>query len=248
MSWTEDRIRRQLQEVRDRIAEAAVRSGRQPDDVRLIAVTKTFPAEALLAAWACGQREFGENRPRQAIGKIRWVEDALDEEQPIWHMIGHVQSRKVRWVVAYYDWMHSVDRSSVAEKLSRLAADAGREVPVLLECNVSGEESKFGYNVAGWEDDEATRAHFFAEVETLLALPALRIEGLMTMAPFVEDPETVRPVFASLRRLREALRERFPQALGTQLSMGMTDDFEVAVEEGATMVRVGRAIFGERPV
>ncbi len=250
MVWTKDDafVRQNLDEVRSRIAEAALRSGRQPEDVRLIAVTKTFPAEAVLAAWACGQREFGENRPRQAIGKIRWVADTLGEETPAWHMIGHIQSRKARWVVEHYDWAHSVDRLSVAEKLSRLAADAGRELPVLLECNVSGEASKFGYDVAEWENDEAMLERFFTEVETALALPGLRIGGLMTMAPFVDDPESVRPVFASLRRLREALRERFPQAPWSHLSMGMTDDFEVAVEEGATMVRIGRAIFGERPV
>jgi PLP dependent protein len=248
LTWTEQTIRENLDEIRARIGEAALRARRQPKDVRLIAVTKTFPAEAVLTAWTCGQREFGENRARQAIGKIRWVADELAGEEPTWHIIGHVQSRKVRWVVEYYDWMHSVDRASVAEKLNRLASEAEREVPVLLECNVSGEASKFGYDVAGWEEDETVRTHFFEEIEALLALPALRIEGLMTLAPFVEDPETVRPVFASLRRLREALRERFPQASWTHLSMGMTDDFEVAVEEGATMVRIGRAIFGPRPV
>jgi hypothetical protein len=248
--WTKDRsfVQQNLEEVKSRIAEAALRSGRQPEDVRLIAVSKTFPAEAVLAAWACGQREFGENRPRQAIGKIRWVADELAGAKPTWHMIGHIQSRKARWVVEHYDWTHSVDRRSVAEKLSRLAADAERELPVLLECNISGEESKFGYAVSDWENDEAVRERFFAEVEALLALPALRLEGLMTMAPFVEDPEVVRPVFTSLRRLRKAVCDRFPQAPWTHLSMGMTDDFEVAVEEGATMVRIGRAIFGERPV
>jgi len=140
-----------------------------------------------------------------------------------------------------------VDRPAVAEKLSRLAADAEREIPILLECNVSGEASKFGYDLAGWEKDEDVRERFFAAVEALLALPALRVEGLMTMAPLADDPETVRPVFASLRRLRDALRARFPQVAWPHLSMGMSDDFEVAVEEGATLVRIGRAIFGARP-
>lgn len=240
-------IRENLAEVRERIAEAAARAGRAPEDVRLVAVTKTFPVEAVLAAWACGQREFGENRPRQAVGKILRVLELLEGERPIWHMIGHIQRRKVRWVVEYYDWVHSVDRPAVAEKLSRLAADAEREIPILLECNVSGEASKFGYDLAGWEKDEDVRERFFAAVEALLALPALRVEGLMTMAPLADDPETVRPVFASLRRLRDALRARFPQVAWPHLSMGMSDDFEVAVEEGATLVRIGRAIFGARP-
>ena len=248
MIWTGDEaeVRQNLDDVRRRIAAAAGRSGRRPEDVRLIAVTKSFPAEAVLAAWACGQREFAENRPRQAIGKLRWVAETLGDETPIWHMIGHIQSRRARWVVEHYDWAHSVDRTSVAEKLNRLAGDAGRTLPILLECNVSGEASKYGYDVVGWEEDEAVRERFFAEVEAVLALSALRVDGLMTMAPFVDDPETVRPVFASLRRLRAALRARFPQPFWTHLSMGMTNDFEVAVEEGATMVRIGRAIFGER--
>ncbi|MFN2108474.1 MAG: YggS family pyridoxal phosphate-dependent enzyme, partial [Anaerolineae bacterium] len=163
---------------------------------------------------------------------------------PTWHMIGHIQRRKAPLVVQHFDMVHSIDRLAVAQKLSALAVDAERELPVLLECNVSGEVSKYGYQAAGWEKDPALRERLYAEVAAILALPGLRLEGLMTMAPIVDDAEAARPVFASLRALRDAFREHFPDVTLPHLSMGMTDDFEVAVEEGATLVRVGRAIFG----
>ncbi|MEA3310353.1 MAG: YggS family pyridoxal phosphate-dependent enzyme [Chloroflexota bacterium] len=235
-----------LERVRERMAEAALRAGRRPDEVRLIAVSKTFPAEDVLAAWECGQRDFGENRPQQALAKIARVNEALGEQQPTWHMIGHIQSRKDKYVVAHYDWVHSLDRQKIARRLSNKAAQAGREIPVLLECNVSGEESKYGFQLSDWERSEQVREKFSQQVEQILARPALRVKGLMTMAPWGQDPELARPIFVSLRRLRALLRERFPAVAWGELSMGMTDDFEVAVEEGATLVRVGRAIFGER--
>jgi hypothetical protein len=161
-------------------------------------------------------------------------------------MIGHIQRRKARMVVDHFDVVHSIDRNVLAEKLSRLAVEAEREIPVLLECNVSGEASKYGYDLSGWEDNAKIRDAFFKKTAKVLVLPNLHVEGLMTMAPIVDDPEEVRPVFASLRALRDALRAHFPQLKWPHLSMGMTDDFEIAVEEGATMVRIGRAIFGER--
>jgi pyridoxal phosphate enzyme (YggS family) len=161
-------------------------------------------------------------------------------------MVGHVQSRKAQAVVTHFDYIHSVDRLKIARRLSRFAQEVGQTLPVLLECNVSGEETKFGFGLQGWEQDEARREAFFAAIEDILALPGLSVRGLMTMAPLVTDPETVRPVFASLRALLDALRERFPIHDWRHLSMGMTDDFEVAIEEGATMVRIGRAIFGVR--
>ena len=239
-------ICRNLEAVRARIAQAALRANRQPDEVRLVAVSKTFPVEAVLAAWECGQRDFGENRPRQAVAKIQQVNGALGEQRPTWHMIGHIQSRKDKYVIAHYDWVHSLDRQKIARRLNQKALKAERELPVLLECNVSGEESKYGYQLSGWEQSEELRAAFIQQVERILTHPALRVKGLMTMAPWGQDPELARPIFASLRKLRALLRERFPAANWAELSMGMTDDFEVAVEEGATLVRVGRAIFGER--
>lgn len=232
-----------LGQVRNRIVEAALRAGRDPADVRLVAVTKTCGPSAVLEAWDAGQRDFGENRPEVGAEKIPLVEAQLGDPRPVWHMIGAVQRRKTGLVIAHFDWVHSLDRLALAERLSREAVAAGRTLPVLLECNISGEASKAGYALFGWEDNLAMREHFFDEVQALLALAGLRIEGLMTMAPLTEEPEATRPVFASLRGLRDALREHFPQQPWAQLSMGMTDDFEVAIEEGATLVRIGRAIF-----
>ncbi|MBN1876945.1 MAG: YggS family pyridoxal phosphate-dependent enzyme [Anaerolineae bacterium] len=239
------RVCQNLQTVRARIAEAALRAGRAPETVRLVAVSKTHPAEAVLAALSCGQRDFGENRPEEGAQKIPEVA-ALSAERPIWHSIGPIQSRKARMVILHFDMVHALDRVSIAEKLSRLATEVGRELPVLLECNVSGEVSKYGYQLAGWEHAPDLLTAFFDQVRVVAALPGLRLKGLMTMAPIVEDPDQARPVFISLRALRDALAEQFPQITWQHLSMGMTDDFEVAVEEGATLVRIGRAIFGAR--
>ena len=239
-------IRQNLERVRERMAEAALRAGRRPDEVHLVAVSKTFPAEDVLAAWECGQRAFGENRPQQALDKIARVNEALGEQRPSWHMIGHIQSRQVKWVVAHYDWVHSVDRQKIAQRLNREAMAAGRELPVLLECNVSGEESKYGYQLAGWEHSEAVRAQFFQEVTQILALPALRVAGLMTMAPLVKDPEQARPAFIRLRELFDEMRHNgIGGADFRHLSMGMSQDYAVAVEEGATMLRIGTAIFSQ---
>ncbi|OQA12531.1 MAG: hypothetical protein BWY63_03737 [Chloroflexi bacterium ADurb.Bin360] len=236
-------IGRNLEQVRIRMAEAALRAGRDPGEVRLVAVTKTCGPQAVLEAWDAGQRDFGENRPEVGVEKILQVETGLGDYRPIWHMIGAIQRRKASLVIAHFDWVHSLDRMALAERLSREAVAAGRTLPVLLECNVSGEMSKAGYTLQGWEHDSAMRERFFSEVQAVLALSGLRVEGLMTMAPLTEASEETRPVFASLRGLRDALREHFPQQPWGQLSMGMTDDFEVAIEEGATLVRIGRAIF-----
>jgi len=151
-------------------------------------------------------------------------------------------------VVAHFDLVHSVDRLKLAQRLSRLALGADRQLPVLVECNVSGEATKYGYQLADWQERSEILQSFVEEMADLLALPGLKVMGLMTVAPWLDDPEMVRPVFASLRALRDALQERLPGASWQHLSMGMSDDFEVAIEEGATMVRLGRAIFGPRPV
>jgi pyridoxal phosphate enzyme (YggS family) len=241
-------IERNLRGVRERIAEAALRSGRQPEQVRLVAVSKTVPVVAVVQAYHAGQRDFGENRVEEGAPKIAAVEAALGEaERPTWHMVGHIQSRKAADVAAAFDYVHSLDRAKLAERLSRYLSPEDLPLPVLLECNVSGEETKFGFDLAGWERDPGRLATFCEEVARILSLPNLSVQGLMTMAPWVADPETVRPVFASLRALRDVLRERFPALGWPELSMGMSDDFEVAIEEGATMVRIGRAIFGQRP-
>ena len=256
MNIKQKNIEQNLRQVEARIAEAALRSGRDPAEITLVAVTKTHPPAAVVAAYRAGARHFGENRVEEGGEKIPIVRTALEDKElkgsdaqpPVWHMIGHIQSRKAQAVVADFDVVHSVDRLKIARRLSHfvsLRAD-NRPLPILLECNVSGEASKFGFDMAGWEQDASRRTAFFSAVDEISHLPGLSLEGLMTMAPQTDDPETVRPVFASLRALQEALRERFPALPWSHLSMGMTDDFEVAIEEGATIVRIGRAIFGPR--
>lgn len=246
MSYRES-VRQNLSRVREGIAEAALRAGRDPDQVTVVAVTKTFPVEVILDGYAVGLRQFGENRPEEGAEKIPSVHDAIEGPRPTWHMVGHVQSRKADTTVEYYDVVHSVDRFKIARRLNRFARMADSVMPVLLECNVSGEGSKYGFAMDRWQEDEDQREAFFDTCSEILALPQVRVEGLMTMPPLVEDPEEVRPFFANLRALRDALREQFPDACWDELSMGMTNDYPVAVEEGATMVRIGRAIFGPRP-
>ncbi len=233
-----------LAAVRAQIARAAERAGRDPATIRLVAVSKTFPAETVLIAVAGGQADFGENRVEEAVPKIAAVRAARGPAAPVrWHMIGHVQSRKARDVIAAgFALVHSVDSVRLAERLSRLAQDAGRRQPILLECNVSGETSKTGFTAhdpAGWPA-------LLDEFGRVLDLPGVQVRGLMTMAPLGTDHVSARPYFARLRELQAAARARWPQAEWPELSMGMTDDFEGAIAEGATLVRVGRAIFGER--
>jgi pyridoxal phosphate enzyme (YggS family) len=158
-------------------------------------------------------------------------------------MIGHIQSRKAKRVVSLFDVVHSVDSVKLARRLDRFGAERSEPLPVLLECNISGEESKYGFDASRWDDDSAQWNAMVASVKEIVALPNLQVRGLMTMAPIAADPEQVRPVFSRLRKLRDELASAFPQVDWGQLSMGMTDDFRVAIEEGATMVRVGRAIF-----
>jgi len=194
-------------------------------------VSKTRPVEVIRTAYELGLRDFGENRIEEAETKFGLLPDDIR-----WHMVGHVQSRKAARAVTPYVLVHSVDRMKLARRLDRFAGEAGRTLPILLEVNVSGEASKYGLHPA-----EVKPA-----VEAMRGFEHLRIQGLMTMAPIVPDPEEARPVFVALRELRQRLAAHFPDLDWRHLSMGMTDDFEVAVEEGATIVRIGRAIFGER--
>jgi len=240
-----------LVQVQARLAEAARRAGRAPGEVTLVAVTKTHPLATIQAAYRAGLRHFGENRVEEGRLKIpefrEWLAAQADApEQPVWHMIGHLQHRKVGDALAHFDVIHSVDSLRLAERLDRLASGRHARVPILLECNVSGEVSKYGFMLNQWQSDRQTRTEFFEAVRRIIGLAHLDVQGLMTMAPIVADPEQTRPVFAALRALRDALRDEFPQLAWQHLSMGMSDDFEVAVEEGATLVRIGRALFGER--
>lgn len=244
MTSTTVRIDDNLRQVQARIAEAAGRAGRDPSEVLLVGISKTHGIEVIQAAYEAGLRHFGENRVYEAEGKIREARTLLPADV-VWHMVGHIQSRKARDAAPLFDWIHSVDRLKIARRLSD-AATEGRPVRALLQVNISGEESKFGFDLSRWPEDEAQAEHFFAEVEQILALPGLEVQGLMTLAPYTDEPETVRPVFRRLRELRDVLRERFPEVRWPHLSMGMSGDYEVAVEEGATMVRVGTAIFGPR--
>jgi pyridoxal phosphate enzyme (YggS family) len=226
-----------LEAVRRRIAAAARRAGREPADVTLAAVTKTVPPGRIVEAYRLGVWHFGENRVEEAFDKIPTVHALLGEvERPAWHMIGHLQRRKVRDAISLFDRIHSVDSVRLAREIDKRGTAAGKVMPVLLEVNVSAEPTKYGF-----VPDEVSSA-----VAKMLDLPYIRIEGLMTMAPIVREPEEARPYFRRLRELRDELARRFPEVNWRHLSMGMTDDFEPAVEEGATFIRIGRAIFGER--
>ena len=238
-------IQTRVQQVRDEIAAACARAGRQPDEVTLVAVSKTHPAEDVVRAIQAGLRQFGENRAEEAVGKMAAVA-ALTGTPVAWHMIGHVQTRKARYVTSGFTLLHSLDSLHLAERLNRLLIEQDATLDVLLEVNVSGEESKQGWDVPNWQDNPAQRQVLWQDVTQLLTLPAVHVRGLMTMAPIVEQAEAARPVFSALRALRDALANDFPGPAWAELSMGMTDDYPVAVEEGATLVRVGRAIFGAR--
>jgi PLP dependent protein len=224
-----------LRAIRERIGEAATRANRLPDAVQLVAVSKTVPVAVLRGAYALGLRVFGENRVQEAQEKIA----ALALPDMRWELIGHLQTNKAARAVELFSRVQSVDSLRLAEVLSAHASAMGKSLPILLEVNVAGEESK-----SGFAQGEALGA-----AHAIMAMPALRPEGLMTIAPLVDDPEDVRLVFRGLRELRDQLREEAPLARDggwSELSMGMSDDFAVAIEEGATLIRLGRALFGAR--
>lgn len=229
-----------LERVRERMADAARRADRNPEEITLVAVTKAIEPAMVKQAIALGLRDFGENRVQEAEWKIPLLPEAT------WHMIGHLQRNKVKKALLIFDMIHSVDSLRLAQEIDRRASRIGARVPVLLEVNLSGEATKYGFRMAPRVTRGEEKETFFSYVEEILRLYHLEVRGLMTMAPLVAHPEEARPYFQRLRGLREELRERFPQASWEELSMGMTDDFQVAIEEGATMVRIGRAIFGER--
>jgi pyridoxal phosphate enzyme (YggS family) len=245
MSTRAREIAARIEDVQSRIIEAARRAGREPSDVLLVAVSKTHGLDAVEAAYNAGLRHFGENRIEEGGEKIPAARSLLPADV-VWHMIGHIQSRKTGDVPGLFNWVHSVDRLKIARRLSDAALAEGRVLEVLLELNVSGEESKQGYGLAGWPEDSRTFAALRQDIEVMAQMPGIRVQGLMTMAPYGIDPEDARPVFRRLRAVREALCNHFPAMRWLHLSMGMTADYEVAVEEGATIVRVGTAIFGER--
>ncbi|WP_395738696.1 YggS family pyridoxal phosphate-dependent enzyme [Prosthecobacter sp.] len=219
-----------LQAIRDRMTHAAQRCGRDPGSVELLAVSKTFPVEAIREAMAAGQLMFGENKVQEILAKAPQLPAEVQ-----WHLIGHLQSNKVRKVLPHVKAIHSVGSLDLARDVDRIAGELGLVAKVYLEVNLGDESSKHGF---GTEDVRAS-------LEALRALKQLEIQGLMCIPPFDDDAEKSRPYFAQLRELRDELEKRGGAPLPL-LSMGMSHDFEIAIEEGATMVRVGSAIFGER--
>ncbi len=236
MSETEtktDDLRNRLANIRQRIDQAALKAGRDPAEIRLIPVSKTHPVETLREAIAIGITCFGENKVQEAEGKI----EELGREGLEWHLIGHLQANKARRAVKAFDVIHSVDSIELAGRLERICKEEGREnLPVLIEVDLAGEETKSGI----------TEKDLPALVEFLRGCKHLRFTGLMILPPFFETAEDARPYFRRLREIRDELAAQSVFSGSGELSMGMTHDFEVAIEEGATMVRIGTAIFGER--
>lgn len=227
-------LRENIARIEDRIRAACQRSGRRREEVRLVAVSKTHPPELIRAAFEAGLRDFGESRVQEAKSKISQLAGL-----PItWHLIGHLQSNKARPAREMFNWIQSVDSLRLAEKLSQAAAPGSARLPVLMEVNLGAEASKEGIGAA-----EAPGL-----AEQISRLESIELRGWMAIPPYFENPEDVRPYFQQLRKLAgEIARRNLPNASLHELSMGMSHDFEVAIEEGATMVRIGTAIFGSRP-
>ena len=220
-----------LADVQERIERAAKKVGRSPEEIEVIAVTKTHGAEVVQEAWDAGLRIVGENKVQEAMWK-----KSLSVSGPEWHLIGHLQSNKVRHALETFDFIHSVDSLKLIDRIAAISREAGFSPRILLEVNVSGEKSKTGMDVA----------QLPSAIEHVLECGNIWLEGLMTMAPFSENPEDSRPYFRRLRELRDEMEKRFGVKL-PRLSMGMSGDYEVAVEEGATWLRLGTVLFGERP-
>jgi len=237
----EIKIKENFLKTLDQITKAAIMVGRDSGEIKLVVVTKTQPIEVVRAVVDAGAEYLGENYAEEAVQKI----EALPPKYKVqWHMIGHVQSRKAALICEYFDYLHSLDSLKLAERLDRLAAERKRRLMVLLELNLGGEESKFGWPI--W--DEKNWDSLLDDINKVAALPNLMIKGLMGMAPFFDDPENARPFYCRLRLFRDFLRVRVPQIDLTELSMGMSGDFEVAVQEGATWVRIGQKILGPRNI
>ena len=237
-----------LDGIRERMSHAAERAGRDPQACTLIAVSKTHSALLVAQAIAAGAHDLGESRVQEAAEKVELLIN--DRARLRWHLIGHLQRNKAKLAVELFDLIHSLDSLRLAQTLARhvdeLSVTGQRRLGVLLQFNVSGEASKEGFGLPGGVANTAQLQALLPTIAEIVALPTLEVRGLMTIAPWSPDPETARPIFRMLRELRDELARQFPQTEWGELSMGMTDDFEVAIEEGATLVRVGRAIFGER--
>lgn len=234
-------IKANLARIQSRIDAAAARVGRDPQSISLLAVTKLLPLEVVQSAYAAGLRCFGENYPEQAVEKIMAMAAYPEIE---WHMIGSTQSRKAELVSRYFNKVHSVDRLKIARYLNRYCGELDKVMPILIEVNLSGEESKAGF--PAWHEDQWTELTI--ALDEIVDLPNLNVRGLMTMPPLYNDPELSRPIYRKLKRLQQSLKEQFPDTCWDELSIGTSFDYEVAVEEGATIVRIGTELFGPRPV
>jgi pyridoxal phosphate enzyme (YggS family) len=239
MSGSVQSIRERYLQTLDNIASAAHSAGRQPESVKLVVVTKSQSVEVTRAAIEAGATMLGENYPEEGVMKLQSLREFSAVE---WHMIGHVQSRKAQLVAENFNLLHSLDSLKLAKRLDRFCSEAGRTLPTLLEFNVGGEDSKSGW-LAG---DETLWSTLLDEIGAVIALPNLKVRGLMTMPPLGESAEFSRPFFRKLMRLQEYLASQFSQVSFEKLSMGTSGDYEVAVQEGATLVRVGTAIVGAR--
>jgi len=229
-----EKIAANLSLIRERVAQATALCGRSSREITILAVSKTFPVETITSAIAAGQLQFGENRVQEAESKITRLQN---ERELQWHLVGHLQSNKARRAAELFDVVHSLDGIRIATRLSQACRDLGKTLSALLQVDLGREEAKFGASL-----DEVR--HIVAAVSSM---QGLELNGLMTLPPFFDDPERARPYFSQLRELRDRLESEEPGCLGLQhLSMGMSNDFEVAIREGATIVRVGTAIFGER--
>lgn len=231
MPRTTSSIASNVDHVRERVARAAARSDRRPEDIVLVAASKTFPSEAIRAAYDAGIRAFGENRVQEWEAK----QADLTDIKPSWHLIGHLQSNKARRASRLFDWIDSVDDAALAAKLDDAAGETNEWLAILIEVQVDPRETKSG----------VAQVDLPALAEAVVQLPHLQLRGLMAVPPFSEDPRDARPYFRRLRRLRDDLEQQFGRSF-PELSMGMSHDFEIAIEEGATQVRIGSAIFGER--
>jgi len=239
MSDLVDSIRERYLHTLEEITRSAQGAGRDPNQVKLVVVTKAQPVEVARAAIEAGARILGENYPEEGVMKIQSLQDFSAVE---WHMIGHVQSRKAQLVAENFNFMHSLDSLKLARRLDRFCGKAGRTLRVFLEFNIGGEDSKSGWSAS----DETRWASLLEELSAVIALPNLRVNGLMTMPPLGETAEFSRPYFQKLKRLQGYLASQFPAVDFSELSMGTSTDYKVAIEEGATMVRVGTAIVGPR--
>jgi pyridoxal phosphate enzyme (YggS family) len=225
-------IQQNLSCIQEKIAAAAANSGRQLEDIHLVAVTKTIPAERIRQAIASGIKHIGENRVQEATSKAKLISEGVT-----WHLVGHLQRNKVKQAIQIFDLIHSLDSLRLAEMIEKRAQELDRTVNCLVQVNVAGEDTKYGL----------APEQVIPLLKQISSLSHLNICGLMTVAPYVDNPEEVRPVFRHLREMAEETeRLKLPRVSMNELSMGMSGDFEVAIEEGATMIRVGSAIFGDR--